>query len=253
MPAALWILSQQARSGQTDTLVEEPLLRRVKVEKIGDEFVFGKYIIDYSDLEVIKKRVISADDASSLRDRSKFKGRQVLIGDLGDRLDHTCVPGRPWPVSGVLIHACSLATLNKGLFLGVTPSQGWTYKLIVLFAAWCILLGLEIGEALRRSRGRALSGSGAPTLGDWNHEAIEILFFSTIAFLTYVAATWMVASKRYFWPDFLWIVLTLFLHPFMTEPFFRLTFQTVPKAFWTAVVMFARTPKEDHPKEARKQ
>ena len=234
MPAALWTLGRNRwwkGKDETDKRTLEDLWNQVKRKKKPGGIEFGEYVIDYSYVKNILREAIVFKEPKELTTtdaRDHFKNRLVLIGDLEDPKDHTCRPGARQPISGVLVHAAALASLNEGLFMEVGPTQGLIYKLAVLVLAWLVLLGMQVKEEITGS------------VNTWDHQYVEILWFGLIAVMTCIFSTWMIRSQKVFWPDFLWISLTLFLHPFLTEPFFRIIFRTTPSVIRTILVTFAR-------------
>jgi CHASE2 domain-containing sensor protein len=240
MPAALWVLGRNRwwqGKEETDYRTLDDLCNQVKHEKRNGEIEFGKYVIDYSYVKYIRNEAVKFEKPQELKNlyvQERLRDRQVLIGDLEDPKDHTCRYGAAEPVSGVLVHATSLATLNNGLFLEVGTWQGVKFKFVVLILAWAVMLGMQIKQQRTGSR------------ESWDHLYVEILMFGPIALMTCLFSTWMIRSQRIFWPDFLWVSLTLLLHPFLTEPFFRIAFRTIPSVFRTIFETFAGKERKDH-------
>ena len=68
-------------------------------------------------------------------------GGEALVGDLEDTSDQACPTPSMKPVSGVLIHACALATLNRGTIFRIAESMSWRSML----ASGVLLLTVVVG------------------------------------------------------------------------------------------------------------
>jgi CHASE2 domain-containing sensor protein len=140
---------------------------------------------------------------------SKIGERAVLIGDLDDTTDQTCPTPSMRPVSGVLIHACALATLNRGMVFRISDTLSWGTVL------WGLLLVLAVivGVRLLYSRSRRLQ--------QWPFQYIEILSFAAMSAGAFLVFGWHASARGVAWPHVLWLCGALFLHPFVSEPLFR--------------------------------
>jgi hypothetical protein len=146
----------------------------------------------------------------------------VLVGDLEDTADQFCQTPGGKPLPGVLIHACSLATLNRGMLFEVTGTPGWTSTLGGMFVLVAAIIGLRVF----RTRARLLQ--------EWPFQYIEILAFGAMAILVFLVFTWQVRVAGVVWPHLLWLSGALFIHPFFSEPFYRAVVAT-PKVLHDAV------------------
>ncbi len=188
--------------------------------RVGNSWLeLGEYIIDYSYLKEIRKDVISLPPMnpgdspertiSHLRAYdAKIADRIVLLGDLQDATDQFCTAQQK-PLPGLLIHACSVATLNRGLLWEIHET------LRPALAAGIILLVLVgiVGSRLLHTYSRILRA--------WDYQHIEILAFGAMSILVFLIFKWQISASEIIWPNFLWISGALFIHPFLTEPFYR--------------------------------
>jgi CHASE2 domain-containing sensor protein len=194
----------------------------------------GEYSIDYSYLkeasrDIIKLLPIRAGESPENAiaqplgaDDSRVADRVVLVGDLDDTSDQFCQTPGGKPLPGVLIHACSLATLNRGMLFEITGTPGWTTTLGGLF----VLLAAIIGLRVFRTRSRLLQ--------EWPFQYIEILAFGAMAILVFVVFTWQARVAGVVWPHLLWLSGALFVHPFFSEPCYRAVV-AMPKVLHAAV------------------
>jgi hypothetical protein len=139
----------------------------------------------------------------------RIADRVVLVGDLEDTSDHSCPTPSMKPVSGVLIHACSLATLNRGMVFQVTDALGWTTVIGGAFVLAAAIVGLRLLYA--RSK----------PLQEWPYQYLEIPFFGTLALVLFVVFDWRVRNRGVVWPHTMWLCGALLAHPFVSEPLCR--------------------------------
>jgi serine/threonine protein kinase len=228
LPAAMWKISRKnwgSAEGRSEienklknSTETSPLASTVRVD--DSWLALGEYEIDYSYLNEIRKDVISISpvipEESPVQTilylrafKAKIADRIVLLGDLGDTTDQFCSPAQLKPLSGLLIHACSIATLNRGLLWEVreTLRPGLAVGIILL-----VLAGI-VGSRLLHAYSRIWR--------TWNYQHIEILAFGSMSILVFLILTWQISASEVIWPDFLWISGALFIHPFLTEPFYR--------------------------------
>ena len=161
----------------------------------GSTIEIGTYVIDYAYLKEVRRDTIKldggdgADIPAQLRaHRSKIADRMVLIGDLEDTSDQLCdIPGTK-PLSGVLIHACSLATLNRGMLFELTdvlsPAASWTIL--------SCLIGLIVGVRVIHA--------ASPRLRAWPYEHLEILVFGSMAIAVIVVCRGLAQTSGVVWP-----------------------------------------------------
>jgi serine/threonine protein kinase len=228
LPLAMWRLSQrnsgsaEATSALEKKLMASPVTSTIKSAANGDakSLELHEYVIEYSYLSEIRKTVIDLSPMnkgdppertiSSLMKHygGKLADRIVLLGDLNDAADWLC-PTSQKPLPGLLIHACSIVTLNRGLPLethGTLP-PALAVGMIVL-----VLVGI-VGSRLLHTYSRAWRA--------WNYQHVEILAFGSMAILVFLMIKWQISASGIVWPHFLWISGALFIHPFLTEPFYR--------------------------------
>jgi hypothetical protein len=185
----------------------------------------GDYLIDYSSLPQLRKQVIdyhSADSFSS-SDGGRIQGNAVLVGDIRDTDDLRCVPSYESPVPGVLLNACSYLTLRRRMLTEVSGTRARVLDLIILLAVSGVALGI---------RWALISW---PARWPFDYHNLEIALFSLSALVFLVGFWAYVAVHRIFWPDFLWVVFALWLHPFFSEPFWRIV-----RAFGRALRTFVK-------------
>jgi hypothetical protein len=131
------------------------------------------------------------------------------VGDLEDTSDQFCQTPGGKPLPGVLIHACSLATLNRGVLFDITR----TASAAASFGGALALLALIVGLRVFHSRSRLLQ--------EWPFQYMEILAFGAMAMLVFLVFTWQVRTAGVVWSHFFWLSGALLVHPFFSEPFYR--------------------------------
>jgi predicted Ser/Thr protein kinase len=231
LPVALWLLSERERLSAEDPADDAVIEARLKTvlqamesrstpRQVGSAVGFGEYGIDYSHLNHIRQDVVTLWPVADGEDWEKaFAGarlpegriadRVVLVGDLEDTSDHSCPTPSMKPVSGVLIHACSLATLNRGMVFQVTDALGWTTVIGGAFVLAAAIVGLRLLYA--RSK----------PLQEWPYQYLEIPFFGTLALVLFVVFDWRVRNRGVVWPHTMWLCGALLAHPFVSEPLCR--------------------------------
>jgi hypothetical protein len=113
------------------------------------------------------------------------------------------------PVSGVLIHACALATLNRGTVFRISNT------LEPAAVAWgaLALLAAIIGLRLIHLR----SGK----LRQWQFQRVEMLWFTAMSVIVFFIFRWQVSVRGVAWPHVLWLCGALVVYPFVSEPLVR--------------------------------
>jgi len=228
LPVAMWLLSRRNwDSAEGRSEIEKKLKKSPEtspspsmIRAENSWLELGEYIIDYSYLKEIRKDVISLSPVnpgdspertiSYLRAfDARIADRIVLLGDLQDVTDQFCLTAQLKPLSGLLIHACSMATLNRGLLWEIHET------LRPALAAGIILLVLVgiVGSRLLHTYSRIWRA--------WDYQHIEILAFGSMSILVFLIFKWQISASEIIWPHFLWISGALFIHPFLTEPFYR--------------------------------
>jgi CHASE2 domain-containing sensor protein/predicted Ser/Thr protein kinase len=246
LPVAMWLISERQRLSSEELAQGDELEARLKNSLralqrrssaravVNAPLEVGEYSIDYSYLKEAQRDKInllpvrageSRENAIAQQlgaDNSRVADRVVLVGDLEDTADQFCQTPGGKPLPGVLIHACSLATLNRGMLFEVTGTPGWTSTLGGMFVLVAAIIGLRVF----RTRARLLQ--------DWPFQYIEILAFGAMAILVFLVFTWQVRAAGVVWPHLLWLSGALFIHPFFSEPFYRAVVAT-PKVLHAAV------------------
>ena len=239
LPGAMWLLSERQRISVDELTTLSDLEARLKASledmqsrsttrPLGGELSaaarsvaeLGEYSIDYSYLKEVQRDIITlspgqgdggfeAPIAALAAYRSRVANRAVFVGDLEDPIDHSCPAPGMTPVSGVLIHACALATLNRGMVfhLADTPGPGSVVGGILLLVA--LIVGLRVWY--RR----------VPALQRWPFQYLEILAFGSLSVVVSVAFIWRLRAFGVVWPDCLWLCGALLAHPFVSEPLYR--------------------------------
>jgi hypothetical protein len=224
----MWFLAQQhPDSAEGRSEIEKKLKKSpdtspiTSMISVGNSWLeLGEYLIDYSYLKEIRNAVISLQPMnpndspeqiiSYLRaSNAKIANRIVLVGDLQDATDQFCATAQMKPLSGLLIHACSIATLNRGLLMEIQEA------LRPALAAGIILLVLVgiVGSRLLHTYSKIVRA--------WDYQHIEILAFGGMSILVFLIFRWQISASEIIWPHYLWISGALFIHPFLTEPFYR--------------------------------
>ena len=245
LPVAMWLLSEKQRLSSEELARSDELEARLKgslralqlrsSDRAGGRRVleFGEYSIDYSYLKEARNNIVklmipdrSGESganafASLIAYDSRIADRVVLVGDLEDTSDQFCQTPGGKPLPGVLIHACSLATLNRGMLFEITGTPGWRMVLGAAFGVLAAIIGLRVFHT--RSR----------LLQEWPFQYIEILAFGAMAIVVFLFFTWQVRVAGVVWPHFLWLSGALFVHPFFSEPFYRAVVAT-PKVLHAA-------------------
>ena len=200
MPTALFaILHPGMGPGSVE---DRHLIRTVE----GGKLLLGEYPIDYSVLDHIQR--IPYRDTEDLQQwENAIARRSVLIGDLSDTEDLRCTAHRQEPVSGVLIHACALATLNRGLLWHVNEATNLLCDLgliFVIIATTGFVRHIQVFT---------------PRMSGTNAHAMEILVCGCASFAVLTVSMLFIQISHFFWPDFLWLVAGYFLHPYFGEVF----------------------------------
>ena len=141
--------------------------------------------------------------------RSRVANRAVLVGDLEDAVDHSCPAPGMTAVSGVLIHACALATLNRGLVFHLADTPGLPSVASGIFLLVAFIVALRVGY------------HRVPALHRWSFQYVEILAFGSLSIAASLAFIWRLQAQGVVWPDCLWLCGALVAHPFVTEPLYR--------------------------------
>jgi serine/threonine protein kinase/CHASE2 domain-containing sensor protein len=243
LPVAMWLLSERQRISSEELAESDGLEARLKKSlhalqlrsserAVGNVLEFGEYSIDYSYLKETKRNIIpvprrageSRENAIAFLEDydSRIADRVVFVGDLKDTSDQFCQTPGAEPVPGVLIHACALATLNRGMLFEITDPLSWTTILGGMFVVLAAIIGLRVFHT--RSR----------LMQEWPFQYIEILVFGAMAILVFLVFTWHVRVAGVVWPHYLWLSGALFVHPFFSEPFYRAVVAT-PKVLHAAV------------------
>jgi serine/threonine protein kinase len=229
LPVAMWLLSRknsgdaEGRSEIEDRLKKSPETPPItSTARVDNSWLeLGEYVIDYNTyLKEIRKDVISLSPANPGESpeqtigylkafEAKIADRIVLLGDLEDATDQFCPTSERKPLPGLLIHACSVATLNRGLLWEIHET------LRPALAAGIILLVLVgiVGSRLLHTYSKVWRA--------WDFPRIEILTFVSMSILVFLIFKWQISASEIIWPHFLWICGALFIHPFLTEPFCR--------------------------------
>jgi CHASE2 domain-containing sensor protein len=200
MPAALYSVRH---SGTGVGFVDDPHLTH-RILQADTRIVIGEYAIDYSFLDQIP-RIPYREKGDLKLWEDKIDRRTVLVGDLSDVDDSRCTALRPEPLPGVLIHACAFATLDRGLLWHIEQRTSFLCDLgLLLF----VIAGVG---SVRHAQVyvQALSGLDA--------HAVEILSFVGAAILVLFVSVVFIGISHFFWPEFLWIALGFFLHPYLAE------------------------------------
>lgn len=194
----------------------------------------GEYFIDYSYLKQIQSEIVVPSSLAdipalvrNLRNRGGLKNRVVLIGDLEDVSDQFCQTPSQRPLAGVLIHACSIATLNRVLLPELEGWRSTLLELAIIVFLLCSIVGVRLWYYY------------SPVAHQWDYQYIEILLFGTMAMAIYIAFKLRIRDVGWVWPKFLWVSAALFIHPFLTEPFYR-TCVALPKMLQAFCGVFAR-------------
>ena len=200
MPAALFAVLHPGTG--PGSVQDRHLIRTVVDGKIR----LGKYPIDYSALDQIPR--IPYHDKGDLKQwEDTITRHSVLIGDLRDTEDSRCTAHRREPVPGVLIHACSLATLSRGLLWHIDGGTSLLCDLGLLFVIVAVtgfVRHVQVSD---------------PRFSGIKAHAMEILTCSCASLAVLAVSLAFVQISHFFWPDFLWIFAGYFLHPYLHEVF----------------------------------
>jgi hypothetical protein len=178
----------------------------------------------------IRKEIITPDNSTAIRAfGSKIQNRVILLGDLEDASDQFCAIPQQRPLSGALIHACSVATLNRRMLLReVNEMVGWKLRLTIAIFVLSGVLGIRLVHAYSK------------LVHEWDYHYLEILTFGIMSIVVYLIFAWEMRNLILYWPDFLWISAALFICPFIAEPFYRAC-AAVPKVLHEFVLTFAES------------
>lgn len=226
LPVALWLISERQRisaEGDAESDAVEARLRKLLEARqprsadrpTGTALDFGTYVIDYSCLKELRRDIIRLDGSIAGKSpnlvaqldlhRSRFADRVVLIGDLEDTTDQLCYTPGMNPLPGVLIHASSLATLNRGMLFEPTDTLSPKAMTGAVAFVFTIIVALRVIYTL------------SPRLRMWPYEYLEILAFGSMSIAVILLCRWLAQTSGVVWPYFLWVAVGLALHPF-SEP-----------------------------------
>jgi hypothetical protein len=248
LPFAMWQVTHCELEGRPDEAhcksdgdsdgepVAKPDVPPRQVRKWLD---LGEYPVDYSYLTDLMHECITlkhmprnqAADEGITRDEIRaalpaktIRNRSVLIADLHDASDQFCYTAANEPVPGALVHACALASLNRGLFTEVTKPT--FLELLMIFSVLIVMMLIRLFHTFFRP------------VHSWDYQYIEILAFTAMSFVTYSVFVLQIRRFGEVWPDCLWVCAALFIHPFLTDPFWQ-TCKGLAKAGRDFVITFA--------------
>jgi len=215
----------------------------------------GRYRIDYSDsmLQALAGQTVDYGRPEDLEiaeatRRIEFRGKVVLIGDSTGFEDQFCRPFASAPTAGVIAHAASLVTLRQG-GLQEIDDEGTVLLDLATLVVGC---GLLLTFHFWRGRSTAYqspnhvsiaetSGREETTISDFEEpgdpitiqqtgaasgnaneqlDMLETIYCIVVAFLIGAVGLLVVMTNHIFWPDFLWVSASLFVHPFVSETLF---------------------------------
>jgi hypothetical protein len=224
LPVAMWLLSERQRMTAEEAAQGDDLEARLKqslnalqsraAERVaGSILEFGTYVIDYAYLKELRRDILTltptradesaADTVAQLAAYgSRIADRVIFVGDLKDTSDHLCYTPGMTPLPGVLIHACSLATLNRGMFLEATDTLG---RRTVLGAGLFLVALIVLLRAVH---------TRSPLLRAWPFQYVEIVVFGFLSIALFLSFRWQLRANGAVWPHFLWVSGALFLYPF---------------------------------------
>lgn len=227
LPTALWEIAH-------DTAALPSLKQRATQYGEGPLLELGGYVIDYSYLNQIRSEIQVPGSPSDvpvliegLANAGRIRNRIVLIADLEDVQDQFCYTPHHKPLPGALIHACSIATLNRGMYREIQGTLSLDFEVGIVVFLILAIVAVRLVHTYYRP------------LHQWDYQYIEILAFTAMALLIYGAFKWRIRDVERVWPDFLWVSAALFIHPFLTEPFYR-TCAALPKMVLAFARSFAR-------------
>jgi CHASE2 domain-containing sensor protein len=198
MPAALF---EATHPGSRTALVGNPRLQRSSVD---DRLFEGSFPIDTGFKSQIPR--VPYQDSGDLKNwAGMIQHKVVLIGDMKDVGDARCVQAGPEPVAGVLIHAVSLATLNKGILRAIDDRTSLAYDVLIGLCALATILATRLAIS-RRARQRGLSAT-------W----VRIVAFTAAAVAVFFVGSLAIGIGRMLWPDPLWLAFGILLAPYAEQ------------------------------------
>jgi hypothetical protein len=220
LPVAMWLLSERQRIASEEPMDRAALEARLKQSLAvmqprptehtpGNLLEFGTYVIDYSYLKELRRDIVTLTPSGPAEIAAQFASlapriadRVILVGDLEDTSDQLCYAPGTRALAGVLIHACSLATLNRGLLFESTE----TLSLPAALGGGGIVLLAIAGLRLAHTR--------SPLLRAWPLQYLEVLVFGALAVALFLFFRWHVRTGGAVWPHALWVSGALLLYPF---------------------------------------
>jgi CHASE2 domain-containing sensor protein len=178
-------------------------LNRVSIKQT-EEFSSSEFAVDFSGLDGLMKRRISASSltAPGGTDRA-VKGKLVLIGRAtpGETGDQFILPGVETPVPGVFVHACAAETLLARPLFTLTHAG----RVVADVLAAAMVFGPVFLIELYLSRSRRDGGGFA------SHSMQTILTIAVV-FVVIAVGHVLVRYVRLLWTDYLMVVAGLLLH-----------------------------------------
>lgn len=217
MPAALFEI---VNPGSRQRLVQDPLLRRSDVDK---RIMLAEFPVDYSFLSRI--RPIPYLEPRDLElSRRRIARRVVLVGDMKDTEDSRCTQARSEVVSGVMIHASALATLNRGILRQISGSARLTYN-VALCAGALLVIWMVRGVAVRLNPAAAV-----------DHRALNVISFAIAALTVSGVGLVTMFFIQIFWPEPIWLAAWLFVLPYLHD-ISRIAVRGARGLVWTGTPM----------------
>jgi CHASE2 domain-containing sensor protein len=228
LPIALWLIDERSRNaaeaGVPREAPESRIARAIAAQErsgqraLSERLELGTYEIDYSHLDELRQEIVTLrpPDGGSIgpvaqqlaAHRARIADRLVLVGDLEDTSDHLCYTPRLKPLPGVLVHACALATWNRGmLFQPRTTVSG-------------AAVGGFVGLVLAVIVGLRVLHDRSALLRVVQHQHLEMVIFVALAAAVVLVARWLATTHGIVWPSFIWVAAALAVYP-LSESFYR--------------------------------
>jgi hypothetical protein len=186
-----------------------PVLRTMEDASMSPDWNYSAYVIDYSyRRDITSDRVFPWRGKSSLATvESKIQGNVVLIGDKNGAHDSFQTPDMPnGDVAGVVIHACSLVTLDNNPLGYVDDSLGLVLDILLTAGSMAlVLLGSEIAQKRHLEYHR--------------YHLVERRYRMALSGTISVLYLFLIAWTRIFWPGIFWVAPVLFLDTYVSDPF----------------------------------
>jgi len=190
---ASWIAWAVDRGKEGGAVTRE----RGEVESDEITLNYGERLVNYSKLETMQRVIKTAEEARLIsNDNTSYSGKLVIIGDVNGAKDKFSIPGPRGDKAGSLLLASSTYTLIK--------EPLFEFKSNVKLGLDLFIAGIIVFLV-------AFIRYKYPSESAWVGKQAICIYVSIIVVI--ITGFALVRFARVIWPDFLFVLFALFLHP----------------------------------------